>query len=44
MIRFVKKHKIVPIIDSTYPLSDGNAALQHMDSGQQFGKIVLTIA
>jgi zinc-binding alcohol dehydrogenase/oxidoreductase len=43
MIAFVSEHNIVPIIDSTYALADGNAALQHMDSGQQFGKIVLTI-
>jgi zinc-binding alcohol dehydrogenase/oxidoreductase len=43
MIKFVKKHKIVPIIDSVYELSEGNVALAHMDSGQQFGKIVLSI-
>jgi zinc-binding alcohol dehydrogenase/oxidoreductase len=43
MIRFVKKYKIVPIIDSIYALADGNAALQRMDSGAQFGKIVLSI-
>lgn len=44
MIDFVDKHQIIPIIDATYDLADGNAALQHMDSGQQFGKIVLTIS
>lgn len=44
MIEFVGKHNIVPIIDSVYDLAEGNAALQHMDSGQQFGKIVLSIA
>lgn len=44
MIDFVAKHEIVPIIDATYDLADGNAALQYMDSGQQFGKIVLTIS
>jgi zinc-binding alcohol dehydrogenase/oxidoreductase len=43
MIKFVKKHKIVPIVDSVYPLAEGNAALTHMDMGQQFGKIVLSI-
>jgi zinc-binding alcohol dehydrogenase/oxidoreductase len=43
MIRFVRKYKIVPIIDSIYALADGNAALQRMDSGAQFGKIVLSI-
>ncbi len=43
MLALVAAHKIVPIIDSVYDLADGNAALGHMDSGQQFGKIVLTI-
>lgn len=43
MVAFVNQHGIVPIIDSTYALADGNAALQHMDAGQQFGKIVLSI-
>lgn len=44
MIDFVGQHKIEPIIDSIYPLADGNLALTHMDSGQQFGKIVLSIS
>ena len=43
MVAFVNQHHIVPIVDSIYPLEDGNLALQHMDSGQQFGKIVLSI-
>ena len=43
MVKFVSKYKIVPIIDSVYTLENGNAALKHMDEGQQFGKIVLTI-
>jgi zinc-binding alcohol dehydrogenase/oxidoreductase len=43
MIRFVEKHKIMPVVDAVYPLSEGNAAFQRMDKGQQFGKIVLKI-
>ncbi len=43
MIAFVKKHKIVPIIDSTFSLENGNEAMQKMDNGTQFGKIVLEI-
>jgi NADPH:quinone reductase-like Zn-dependent oxidoreductase len=43
MVRFVEKHKIVPVIDAVYPLSEGNAACERMDKGQQFGKIVLKI-
>jgi NADPH:quinone reductase-like Zn-dependent oxidoreductase len=43
MVRFVRKHQIKPIVDQVFPLSDGNAALDRMDAGEQFGKIVLNI-
>ena len=44
MIRFVEEKKIVPIVDEVFQLSNAEAALRHMDSGEQFGKIVLKIA
>lgn len=44
MIRFVEEHRIVPIVDEVFQLSNAEAALRHMDSGKQFGKIVLKIA
>ncbi|MEO1046306.1 MAG: NAD(P)H-quinone oxidoreductase [Pseudomonadota bacterium] len=37
----VASRKVVPIIDSTFPLKDAAAAQAHMESGQHFGKIVL---
>ncbi len=43
MIEFVEKHEIKPIIDATFPLVDGNEALQKMKSSPQFGKYVLDI-
>lgn len=43
MIRFVEEKQIVPIIDTIFPLDEAEAALRLMDSGQQFGKIVLKI-
>lgn len=43
MLDFVQRHQIVPVVDSIFPLADGNAALQRLASGQQFGKIVLAI-
>lgn len=43
MLRFVNEHRIVPVIDRVYPLSEGNAALDRMAAGEQFGKIVLRI-
>lgn len=44
MLAFVEKHKIVPVIDSVFPLEQGNAALERMGKSGQFGKIVLRIA
>lgn len=43
MLKFVKEKRIVPIVDSVMPLSDGNAALKQMESSPQFGKYVLAI-
>jgi NADPH:quinone reductase-like Zn-dependent oxidoreductase len=43
MLDFVTKYKIKPVIDGTYTLSNGNAALEKMAQGTQFGKLVLTI-
>ncbi len=43
MIKFVKKHKIVPVVDSVFDLTDGPAAFERMEKGLQFGKIVLKI-
>lgn len=43
MVNFVGDHEISPVIDSVYPLKDGNEAFQRMANGLQFGKIVLTI-
>ncbi len=43
MVRFVTKHKIIPVIDSVYTLVEGNAAFARMEAGAQFGKIVVTI-
>ncbi|MBP6828937.1 MAG: zinc-binding dehydrogenase, partial [Saprospiraceae bacterium] len=40
---FVEQHSIVPVVDSVFPLSEGNAAFEKMDKGEQFGKIVLRV-
>lgn len=32
-----------PVIDRTFPLAEGAAALRHMESGAHFGKLVLTV-
>lgn len=43
MLAFVAQHKIKPVVDSVFELSDGNAAIERMREGGQFGKIVLRI-
>ena len=35
--------RLLPPIDSVYPLVEGRAAFERLDSGQQFGKVVITI-
>ncbi|MCB9306230.1 MAG: zinc-binding dehydrogenase [Lewinellaceae bacterium] len=44
MLRFVGAHRIVPVVDTVFPLEEGAAAFERMDRGDQFGKIVLKIA
>lgn len=44
MLEFINRHRIVPVVDSVYPLSEGQAAFTRMTEGLQFGKIVLKIA
>lgn len=43
MTEFVARHKIVPVVDRVFPLAETEAALRHMETGAQFGKIVLSI-
>ena len=33
-----------PVVDSVYPLSDVQAALQRLDAAEQFGKVVLSVS
>jgi NADPH:quinone reductase-like Zn-dependent oxidoreductase len=39
----VKSGKARPVIDSVFPLAEARAAHERMESGEQFGKIVLSI-
>jgi NADPH:quinone reductase-like Zn-dependent oxidoreductase len=39
----VRSGKARPIVDSVFPLADARAAHERMESGEQFGKIVLAI-
>jgi zinc-binding alcohol dehydrogenase/oxidoreductase len=44
MLEMVNKHKIEPIIDEVFDLSDGNKAIEKMNVSSQFGKLVLRIS
>ncbi|MCL4106703.1 UNVERIFIED_CONTAM: hypothetical protein GTU68_048147 [Idotea baltica] len=41
MLNFVGEHKIRPVVDKVYPLSEIKEALLRMKEGSQFGKIVI---
>lgn len=44
MLRMVAGTGIRPIIDRVMPMADAPAAIAHLESGSQFGKIILTNA
>lgn len=43
MVRFFEQHQLVPVLDQTFPLAEGEMALRRMDDSLQFGKLVLNI-
>lgn len=43
MVEFVNQHQMVPVVDSVFPLAEANQAIERMNQGKQFGKIVLSI-
>jgi len=36
--------RLYPPVDSTFPLEEGRQAFERLQSGQQFGKVVITVA
>jgi len=44
MLDFLESRQLRPVIDSTFPLEQIQDALSRMNSGSQFGKIVLNIS
>jgi NADPH:quinone reductase-like Zn-dependent oxidoreductase len=43
MTALVSAAKIVPTVDTVFPLAEAERALRHMEAAAQFGKIVLKI-
>jgi zinc-binding alcohol dehydrogenase/oxidoreductase len=44
MIDFVTLHKIIPIVDKIFEMSEAKAAFEKMNRKEQFGKIVIKIS
>jgi NADPH:quinone reductase-like Zn-dependent oxidoreductase len=36
--------RLVPPVDSVFALDEGRAAFERLDSGEQFGKVVIRVA
>jgi NADPH:quinone reductase-like Zn-dependent oxidoreductase len=43
MVRLVEEKQLVPVVDKVFPIAEGDAAIQYLADGAQFGKVVLTI-
>src|SRR5207302_2434910 len=41
MLDDVNRYKLRPPVDRVFPLDEGGAAFAHLESGDQFGKVVL---
>lgn len=41
VMNLIWQHKLAPVIDRVMPLSEGRAAHEHLERGDQFGKVVL---
>lgn len=44
LLNFAERTGMMPVIDTCYPLEQLHAALDHLESGTQFGKIAVTIS
>jgi NADPH:quinone reductase-like Zn-dependent oxidoreductase len=44
MNRTISQHKIEPVIDRVFPFASTPEALRHLESGQHFGKVVVSLS
>jgi NADPH:quinone reductase-like Zn-dependent oxidoreductase len=44
MLSAVSAAKLKPVVDSVFPLEEACEAMSRMETGKQFGKIVLKVA
>lgn len=43
MNRAIARHRVAPVVDRAFPLSDAAVAWRHLESGSHFGKIVIRV-
>jgi D-arabinose 1-dehydrogenase-like Zn-dependent alcohol dehydrogenase len=43
MIRAMEAHQIRPIVDEVFPFGQANQALEKLESGTHFGKVVIRV-
>src|SRR5690625_4268484 len=43
MLSFMERHKLHPVVDSTYTLDEAKEALDYLKNGEQYGKIAVKI-
>lgn len=43
LIAFAEQHQLRPVVDSVYPMEQIHAALDRLEAGEQFGKVVVTL-
>jgi NADPH:quinone reductase-like Zn-dependent oxidoreductase len=44
MLDFIEGRKLRPVIDKVFPLEQTEEAMNRMNKGEQFGKIILQIS
>ena len=41
VMELIWQRKLTPVVDRVFPLSEGRAAHEYLEKGEQFGKVVL---
>ena len=43
VMELITTHQLIPAVSKTFPLADAGAAHTHLESGQNLGKVILSI-
>jgi NADPH:quinone reductase-like Zn-dependent oxidoreductase len=44
VVNELRAGRLLPVVDSAFPIRDGRAAFERLQSGQQFGKVVVRVS